>query len=151
MTIRGYLVTLITVCSVTAIASAVAAEGKSKKYVNFVLSVVVLLVLIAPLTKWDALPFDLPLPDSTTAEATGDAVFRVTETALKQEIAASFSLDPDTVTVTVRGHVGDTAAVEAVTVALRGDAVRHVGEIRAYLAREIRGNCEVTVYVGESA
>ncbi len=148
MTVRVYLTTLLVVASVTAVASALAAEGKSKKYVNFILSLVVMLVLLAPLGEVmeNIMTGDIPTTDHTE-EVTGDALLRVTEEVMKTTIVSEMGLLADEVTIEIRGCVTGSGEVDIseITVTLTGEA-RHARE-RVWLYLREQTDCPVRVNI----
>ncbi len=126
MTVRVYLTALITVASVSAVASAIAAEGKTKKYVNFILSLVVMLTLLAPLGEvlgqvtggeW------LPPADSEVGDRE-NTLLEVTEEVFHVTLCEALSLPPDEVRVHIDGTVGDAGevSIHTLTVTLSGDS-----------------------------
>ncbi len=153
MTIGGYLTALITVASVTAIASALAAEGKTKRHVNFLLSIVVMLVLVTPLTSLiDA--FDpegwLPTEGETSTDA-GGALLRVCEQEIKIQLCDALALDAGEVDVKIHGQVAKdgTVLLDEVTVLLSGESRTAREAVWLYLSETIPKGCTLRVLLHE--
>ncbi len=149
MTVRVYLTALVTVASVMAVASAIAAEGRTRKYVNLILSLVVMLILLAPLGgmlgditggEW------LPSTDTDT-DISGDALLDVTENAVHETLCRELSLVPEEVHVHIDGEVGDEGEVtiRELTVTLSGESRGARERVWGYLKENATCPIRVTI------
>ncbi len=152
MTARAYLTVLLTVAAVTAVASAIAAEGKLKKYVNLILSLVVLITMLAPLgdiIRDMTVQDPLPLPDVGAENSAADTLLEVTADTLKGELCRRLLLSADEVQVHIDGSVDreGTVTLRQITVTLTGDARMARERVWAYLAADT--DCEVRVAIAD--
>ncbi len=151
MTIRDYLVTLLTVSCVTAVASAIAAEGKLKKYVNLILSLVVMLTLLAPLggvighITWEEW---LPLPDAGNTTG-GDGLLEATENAVGEALCRALGLGREEVEVEISGSVNENGEVtlREIAVHLTGEARRARERVWTYLKEQVGDTCDIRVSI----
>ncbi len=152
MTVKNYLMTLLTVAAVTAVASCLTAEGKTKKYVHFILALVIMLVVTAPLGSliWEVGEVEFP-PYTETTPSGGDAILRATEVAVKDVLCREFSLKQTEVQVTVDGEVTETGGVtmRAVTVTLFGESQSAREQIWLYLNTQVTAGCDIRVAIAE--
>lgn len=152
-----YLTTVILVCSVAAIASALAAEGKTKKHVRFLLSLIVMLVLLSPLVNltsdgWDLQDFSWIAGNHADGEQDGErgeVLLRAAANALSDALCGDLNIPAAEVKLGIDGEVDDDGQVRItrVTVTLSGDAAARREAVRAYLKRQMKCDCEVRVYV----
>ncbi len=152
MTVRVYLTALLTVSSVTAVASVIAAEGKLKKYVNLILSVIVMLTLLAPLApllenlgggEW------LPTTDGDGAPGGADALLAVTAQTLQMRLCEELSLPREEVQVHIDGDVTEAGEVtlREVIVTLSGESRGARERVWVYLKANV--TCPVRVGITE--
>lgn len=146
---KDYFITLILVCAVSAVATAISPEGKSKKYVQFLLGVVIMTVLISPFRTVRDLNLSLPdLPDGAVGD-TENPIWEATETALREAICSRFGFERGWVGVSVTGELaGEQTVIREVRVTLRGEAGEQRTAVLAYVKAQVRTECEVTVNVG---
>ncbi len=153
MTIRTYLVAILTVAAVTAVASAVAAEGGLKKYVNLILSVVVMLTLLAPLGEVlaEALTWETPpVVDTDPSDSSSEALLTVTAETLRAHLCEELELPSAEVQVHIDGQVtaeGDVTLHE-VAVILSGESRGARERVWVYL--NARVSCSVRVAIRDT-
>ncbi len=142
---KAYLTTLLLVCAVSAIATAISPEGRQKTYIQFVLGIVVLTVILAPIAG-DFGELTLPQLPSAEGEADVSPVFRATEVALREAIAEQFRIPSGWITVEVLGTFEEEQLqIQKVNVTLREGAKSYGEEIELYLKGAIQGGCEIFV------
>lgn len=154
---KGYLVSMVLTLGVAALASLVTPEGKTKKYMHFLLSLAVVTVLVTPLigglTEFSALS-DLGTTgagDSQTenpAAESEDALLSAVSLVLRERLVEDCALTPSEVAVTVGGKTdakGDVR-VSRVTVTLSGKSAAKRLAVLDYLKENLT-ECEVRVYV----
>ncbi len=150
MTVRAYLTALLAVTAVTAVASAIAAEGTLKKYVNFILSVVVMLTLLAPLgdvlgsisaVEW------LPETEAGGGVSSSEALLEVTAETLRARLCEELSLPVEEVQVHIDGRVqeGGEVTIREISVLLSGESRTARERVRGYL--QARTECSVRVSI----
>lgn len=150
---KAYLVGAVLAVGVAAILSLLTPEGRGRRTYHLLLSLTLLLVLTAPLAvrggcNLTTLPGGDDGGGTVTAPEGGQLLLDATAAALREEIAAHFSLPPEDIGVTVGGRVSDAGDVtlRRVTVVLfRESRVKRL-EVKMYLEETIK-SCEVTVYV----
>lgn len=154
---KGYLVSMVLTLGVAALASLVTPEGKTKKYMHFLLSLAVVTVLVTPLIVGLA---DLSaLTELGTAGAgdrqtenpsaeSEDAVLSAASLVLRDRLVESCSLSPSEVAVTVGGKPDENGSVRVarVTVTLSGKSAAKRLAVQGYLKENLT-ECEVRVYV----
>ncbi|MFA5561726.1 MAG: hypothetical protein WDA00_03720 [Eubacteriales bacterium] len=144
---KEYLAALILTAALAALASLFSAEGKTRKYVNFTLSLVAFLVIVSPLSalRADWQP-DLP-PPLPPAGDSDNPVVRLAEAELARAIEKAFLFERGSVSVdmTTTGE-GSGLRVEEIEVHCPEGA--RTAEVRAYVRRAVEGDCEVRVYAG---
>ena len=146
---KDFFVTLILVCAVSAVATAISPEGKSKKYLQFLLGVVIMTVLISPFRTIRDLDFTLPeLPDGTV-EDTENPIWEATAIALREAVCSAFDFERGWVSVSVTGELSEEETViRRVRVTLHGEAKDQRAAVLAFVKAQVRTDCEVTVHVG---
>lgn len=151
---KTYVVTVILVCALGAIASLITPEGKMKKQVGFLISLMTLCAILAPLGnltfEGDGDEWLEDLFPSYEGELGENWLLLATEEELRGHLCETFSLPREEVLVEVIGSCLDTGDVEIerVVVTLNGDSTREREGVRAYLAKHIF--CEVEVHVGKT-
>ncbi|MGM9609085.1 MAG: hypothetical protein ACI3XE_02555 [Eubacteriales bacterium] len=154
---KGYLVSMVLTLGVAALASLVTPEGKTKKYMHFLLSLAVVTVLVTPLVGGLANFSTLSEPgtagagDSQTENPSAeseDAVLSAVSLVLRDRLVESCSLTPSEVAVTVGGKTDASGAlrVSRVTVTLTGKSAAKRLAVLDYLKENLT-ECEVRVYV----
>ncbi len=152
MSVGGYLTALLVVVSVTSLASALAAEGTTKKHVNFVLAVVVMVVLLSPLTTLFGEGAEIPdlFPDASDAEnGVGDALLKAYEGEVQKHLCDKFTLLSEEVRVHIRGKIGNAGEVTPLEVAvvLCGAARGAREKIWLYLNETLDATCSIRVSI----
>ena len=151
---KTYVVTVILVCALGAIASFMAPEGRMKKHISFLLSIVTLCAILSPLGtlvyggEGDGWLKDIfPSQQENLGE---NWLLLVTEEEIRGKLCDAFKLSKEEVLVEVVGNCLDSGEVklERVVVTLNGDSTREREGVRAYLATHIL--CEVEVHVGKT-
>ena len=151
---KNYVVTVILVCALGAIASFIAPEGKIKKHFAFLLSTITLCAILSPLGslvltgEGDGWLQDIfPSYQENLGE---NWLLLVTEEEIQKNLCDTFGLPEEEVLVEVIGTCLDTGEVklERVVVTLNGDSTREREGVRAYLGTHIL--CEVEVHVGKT-
>lgn len=154
---KGYLVSMVLTLGVAALASLITPEGKTKKYMHFLLSLAVVTVLVTPLIGGLANFSTLTEPgtadagDSQTENPSAeseDAVLSAVSLVLRDRLVESCSLSSSEVAVTVGGKTDASGAVRVsrVTVTLSGKSAAKRLTVLGYLKENLT-ECEVRVYV----
>lgn len=144
-----YFAMLVGVCAVAAIAASISPGGRIGKYIDLLLSLLILLVLLSPLGNLSEELPDLELPDAEIVYPEASPVWEATEVALAEAICAEFDLARGWVLVSVKGEMaGETASLEKIEVTLSSSAKEKAEAVAQYIRQNVRGECEVVVYVG---
>lgn len=150
---QGYLQTIVIVCVVSAVASTVAAPGKTRAAVQFVLSLAVVLALLSPLSKLgsghtdflSALLEEWNAPAAEDEAATrwlDDRLTAATESGLAAALCDRFGLPDGGVRVTL--HTEGGVPVSPVTVSLSGGAVSaDAPGIVRYIEKNLGLECKI--------
>ena len=154
---KGYLVSMVLTLGVAALASLITPEGKTKKYMHFLLSLAVVTVLVTPLigglTKFSTLT-DLGTADAGDSQTENssaeseDAVLSAVSLVLRDRLVENCALTSSEVAVTVGGKTDASGAVRVsrVTVTLSGKSAAKRLTVLDYLKENLT-ECEVRVYV----
>ncbi len=149
---KAYLIGAVLSVGVAAVLSLLTPEGRSRRTYHLLLSLVVLLVLTAPLAVRGGCDITT-LPGSETQGTPtvpegGQFLLDATATALRRELAGHFSLPEAEIGVTVGGQVDEGGAVtlRRVSVILHGDSRKRRIAVKEYLEENLNA-CEVTVNV----
>lgn len=144
----GTLTVLLLTAAVSALASALAPEGKTKKYVQFALSCLTLLILLSAIPDLGTLLPDLPETGETDSngECAETAVLGATEQGLATAVCGEFSLPGGAVTVTVFSEgSGDSFTLKSVSAVLNTEHSVYRDAVERYLREATGLECEVTV------
>lgn len=154
---KGYLVSMVLTLGVAALASLVTPEGKTKKYMHFLLSLAVVTVLVTPLigglTEFSALS-DLGTTGAGNSQTetppaeSEDALLSAVSLVLRERLVEDCALTPSEVAVTVGGKTDANGSVRVsrVTVTLSGKSAAKRLAVLDYLKENLT-ECEVRVYV----
>ena len=145
----GYFGMLVGVCAIAAIAATVAPEGRLGKHIDLLLSLLILLVLLSPLGNLSEKLPALSLPNEEEVYPEASPIWEATEVALSEAICTEFGFARGWVLVSVTGEiVGEDAYIKQIEVILSASAREKTREVREYILSNVRGECEVVVYVG---
>ncbi len=148
---RGWLASVTVAAVVSVIAEMLSPEGKTKRYVSFALSAVLLLALLAPLPRANELGDALGELLSGIGEesaAEGDAALEVTvraaELALRDSVCNELKLSSDALSLSLRYEAaGESLRLLGVSARVRDPVT---GErVRTVIERETGVKCEVIV------
>lgn len=154
---KGYLVSMVLTLGVAALASLITPEGKTKKYMHFLLSLAVVTVLVTPLiggladfsalTELGTAGTGDSQTENPSAESE-DAVFSAVSLVLRERLVEDCALTPSEVAVTVGGKIdaSGSVCVSRVTVTLSGKSAAKRLAVLDYLKENLT-ECEVRVYV----
>lgn len=145
-----YLTGIVLTVGIAAILSCMTPEGRGRRSYHLLLSLVVLLVLTAPLMTRDGCETIAELPAGEEALTGGerDVILQATAMALREALATHFCCPTEEIGVTVGGKVTEAGEVTLarVTIVLSGESARERLAILTYL-EEALPRCEVMVYV----
>lgn len=146
-----YITGVVLTVGIAAIVSCMTPEGRGRRSYHMLLSLVVLLVLAAPLATREGCEAIGAPPAGEEETLTGgerDAILTATAMALREALATRFHRPAEEIGVTVGGQVTEAGEVTLarVTVVLSGESARERLAVLTYL-EEALPHCEVTVYV----
>lgn len=139
---QATLTAVVLAAAVTALAALLAPEGKNKKWVTFVFSVVSFAVVCAPLVRLirDGIPsLDLPSETESAAGSAFSYVLGFAEEPLRREVADAVGLSADEISLTL---------TETPQGGLRAEAVVPAGwetAVEGCLREKLSKDCEVIV------
>lgn len=146
-----YMTGVVLTVGIAAIVSCMTPEGRGRRSYHLLLSLVVLLVLTAPIAAQEGCEVIGELSAGEEEILTGgerDVVLTATAMALRETLATHFHRPEEEIGVTVGGQVTEAGEVTLarVTVVLSGESARERLAVLTYL-EEALPRCEVMVYV----